>query len=38
MKTIIFGSKEIIIRKLSNGDLRNVKRFQDLINFLLSEI
>jgi len=37
MKTIIFGSKEIIIRKLSNGDLRNVKRFQDLINSLIEE-
>ena len=37
MKTIIFGSKEIIIRKLSNGDLRNVKKFQDFINSFVEE-
>jgi len=37
MKTIIFGSKKIIIRKLSNGDLRNVKKFQDFINSFVKE-
>ena len=37
MKTIIFGSKKIIIRKLSNGDLRNVKKFQDFINSFVEE-
>jgi len=37
MKTIIFGSKKIIIRKLSNGDLKNVKKFQDFINSFVEE-
>jgi len=37
MKTIIFGSKKIIIRKLSNGDLKNVKKFQDFINSFVKE-
>jgi len=37
MKIIIFGSKKIIIRKLSNGDLKNVKKFQDFINSFVEE-
>ncbi len=37
MITKIFGSKKIKIRRLSKGDLRNVKKFQDFINSLIKE-
>ena len=37
MKTRIFGDKKISIRKLSKGDLRNVKKFQDFINSFVEE-
>ena len=32
-----FSGKKIKIRKLSKGDLRNVKKFQDFINSLIEE-
>lgn len=32
-----FGGKKIKIRKLSKGDLRNVKKFPDFINSLIEE-
>lgn len=37
MKTKIFGDKKITIRKISNKDLRNVKKFQDFINSFVEE-
>lgn len=32
-----FGDKRIKIRKISKGDLKNVKKFQDFINSLIEE-
>ncbi len=37
MAVKIFGDKEITIRKLSRKDLKNAKKFQDFINFLIGE-
>lgn len=37
METKNFGDKKIIIRKLSKGDLRNVKKFQGFINSLIKK-
>ena len=37
MKIKIFENKRIIIRKISKGDLRNAKEFQDFINSLIEE-
>ncbi|UZE92972.1 MAG: GNAT family N-acetyltransferase [Candidatus Nealsonbacteria bacterium] len=37
MKTKIFGKKKIKIKKLSRGDLKNVKKLQNFINSLIKE-
>ncbi len=37
MEIKIFGGKKIKIRKLSNKDLRNVRKFQDFINSFVDE-
>lgn len=37
MKTKTFSDKKIIIRKLTKGDLKNVKKFQDFINSFVEE-
>jgi len=33
----IFGGKEILIRSLSEGDIKNAKKFQDFINSVIKE-
>lgn len=37
METKIFGGKKIIIRKFSNENLNNIKKFQNFIKFLIKE-
>lgn len=37
METKIFGDKKIIIREITKSDMRNAKKFQDFINFLIDE-
>jgi len=37
METKKFGDKQIIIRKPEKADMKNAKKFQDFINFLVKE-
>ncbi|MBI2048228.1 MAG: GNAT family N-acetyltransferase [Parcubacteria group bacterium] len=37
METKTFGDKKITIRKITKADIKNTKKFQDFINFLVGE-